>query len=52
MKYKTKIKICGIKKFNNAKCVLENKADYIGLIFVKKSRLANRSVFYIVVLLL
>ena len=38
MKNKTKIKICGIKKFNNAKCVLENKADYIGLIFVKKSR--------------
>ena len=38
MKYKTKIKICGIKKINNAKCVLENKADYLGLIFVKKSR--------------
>ena len=38
MKYKTKIKICGIKNYNNAKCVLENKADYLGLIFVKKSR--------------
>ena len=38
MKYKTKIKICGIKSYNNAKCVLENKADFLGLVFVKKSK--------------
>ena len=38
MKYKTKIKICGIKNYNNAKCVLENKADYLGLIFVENSK--------------
>ncbi len=36
MKHQTKIKICGIKNITNAKCVLENNADYIGLIFVKK----------------
>ncbi|MFL2665495.1 MAG: phosphoribosylanthranilate isomerase [Dehalococcoidia bacterium] len=38
MKHQTKIKICGIKNITNAKCVLENNADYIGLIFVKKSK--------------
>ena len=34
---KSKIKICGIKKINTLKSCIENKIDFFGLIFYKKS---------------
>ena len=33
---KTKIKICGIKDINNAKVVIDNNADYLGLNFIQE----------------
>ena len=35
---KTKIKICGIKDINNAKVVIDNNADYLGLNFIQESK--------------
>jgi phosphoribosylanthranilate isomerase len=34
---KTKIKICGIKNIKTIDCCIENKVDFFGLIFYKKS---------------
>ena len=35
---KPKIKICGIKDIKNAKVVIDNDADYLGLNFIQESK--------------
>ena len=35
---KSKIKICGIKELETLNCCIENKINYFGLVFYKKSQ--------------